>query len=1173
MGNTNKIYSLVRAMLISAAFGHSPDQLRIAVVTTQERARDWEWIKWLPHAQNPARETPSGLGTQLYTSFEDYIDDQNLILTAPPLQDQENTHTLTVVDMPGHDTYSPRLNKNYTYIVAASDTDTIATNPSNNYTVDNDGIIILPKSSIEVSCDQLSLKGAENIARKFAPYTTMALSMAAGDIALPTNDPVGTVHKKLTWFDALDIGDIDTFNPTPRWQDNMYTGNFVVPLGYRWQSDHYDEGDVVTLDLGEPGAGGNGPHGNGGGQSGMGKSIFLQILVSGLMARYSPRCVAFILMDFKGGSTFQGFDRMPHTVASISNLEGEVDMVDRAFSVIQGLIAKRMEMFDQLQVKDILDYRKKKKKGKLPPEYDDEPDYFIVADEYTEFIHAHPEFKELFASVGRVGRSLGIHMLPFTQKMDTMLLGDLAEQLAFGISLKVPDTASSRAVVHSDIAVQLESSGEAILYLDSNHQTTRFKSFYGEAPYIPKKQKEETESVEVETREAMDVSNVQPFHAIESGEGEVSLFAQHEQEIEEDEASLDLEDVDTDELPSMLRVLVDRVSKFDDVKAPQLWTPPLKIPFTYHDLGIGAAQDTKYLQAPVGYLDDPYNHRRFPYMLRLAGPSSSVMVVGGPSSGKTSALQSIVSSLCLAYSPKDVQFILMDYTGKGDLGRVDSYPHVIGSGRGTNEDQVVRFFGELERIQSIRTKRMGEWDSQGFNDYLKQRGERNAKGDPYGRIVVVADGLSILDADEKETMPEHPYLPRYTNWLRNGESVGIHVVGSLETVPAKWSSGVSFNALALPGASTDELKMHNVWRSKGSDVARELAEKTTRQPISQPGRFVVPDGLYGRFRFPIEVPYEPASFDKNGEPVYEATDKYNGNVQELGDKVDAAVPRGEKPHKLKLPDRDIDFGSFIQSYMPFAVKDSKNIRVPVGQAVKDLSFVEVPQGRNVAVFGKTKSGRTTVLRTLVSSIVAQTEGWDADRRPRFVIMDSSGGAWWAEKDVLREKGMLLKNGYVSTAGEASRIVDVLSREMKRRVPKQEQLDELTLAELRERTWYDRPDIYVIVDGMRRFEGDFANPILSKMKDTLNEVGRGDLGVTFYFADSDTEGTSMTTNSNNLYSALNSVSGVDVCVLSSEPKNRIANVATRNFVAGRGSWKSADGGVRVVQVAHAQPYGE
>src|SRR6266542_5319649 len=45
---------LARAVLAQLATFHAPDDLRVATCTAPDRAPDWDWVKWLPHAQHPS---------------------------------------------------------------------------------------------------------------------------------------------------------------------------------------------------------------------------------------------------------------------------------------------------------------------------------------------------------------------------------------------------------------------------------------------------------------------------------------------------------------------------------------------------------------------------------------------------------------------------------------------------------------------------------------------------------------------------------------------------------------------------------------------------------------------------------------------------------------------------------------------------------------------------------------------------------------------------------------------------------------------------------------------------------------------------------------------------------------------------------------------------------------
>src|SRR3978361_2461649 len=45
------------------------------------------------------------------------------------------------------------------------------------------------------------------------------------------------------------------------------------------------------------------------------------------------------------------------------------------------------------------------------------PSLFIVVDEFSELLSAKPDFIDLFVMIGRLGRSLGVHLLPAAQRL------------------------------------------------------------------------------------------------------------------------------------------------------------------------------------------------------------------------------------------------------------------------------------------------------------------------------------------------------------------------------------------------------------------------------------------------------------------------------------------------------------------------------------------------------------------------------------------------------------------------------------------------------------------------------------------------------------------------------------------------------------------------------------
>ena len=70
-GEADHARSLARAMLCSAAAFHSPDDLVVAVLASDETLPQWEWLKWLPHAHSTEDSDALGPSRMVTTSLDD----------------------------------------------------------------------------------------------------------------------------------------------------------------------------------------------------------------------------------------------------------------------------------------------------------------------------------------------------------------------------------------------------------------------------------------------------------------------------------------------------------------------------------------------------------------------------------------------------------------------------------------------------------------------------------------------------------------------------------------------------------------------------------------------------------------------------------------------------------------------------------------------------------------------------------------------------------------------------------------------------------------------------------------------------------------------------------------------------------------------------------------------
>src|SRR6185436_5525517 len=170
------------------------------------------------------------------------------------------------------------------------------------------------------------------------------------------------------------------------------------------------------LDLKESAQDGMGPHGLLIGATGSGKSELLRTLVLGLAATHPSDVLNMVLIDFKGGATFATLDRLPHTSAMITNLAAELPLVDRMTDALNGELVRRQEVLRRAgNFASVREYDRARAAGAdLAPV----PSLLIVCDEFTELLTAKPDFIELFVQIGRVGRSLGVHLLLASQRLE-----------------------------------------------------------------------------------------------------------------------------------------------------------------------------------------------------------------------------------------------------------------------------------------------------------------------------------------------------------------------------------------------------------------------------------------------------------------------------------------------------------------------------------------------------------------------------------------------------------------------------------------------------------------------------------------------------------------------------------------------------------------------------------
>ena len=539
-----------------------------------------------------------------------------------------------------------------------------------------------------------------------------------------------------------------------------------------------------------------GPHGVLVGATGSGKSELLRSLVAGLAATHGPEQLAFVLVDYKGGAAFADLSRLPHVAGLITNLQRDLSLVDRMHAALIGEQERRQTMLREAgNLDDIVSYQARRDADpSMPPM----PDLLVIVDEFAELLAARPEFIDLFVGLGRVGRSLGIHLLLSSQRLDEGRLRGLESHLRYRLCLRTYSAVESKLVIGTPDAYLLPSlPGLGYLKVDTE-KYVQFRAALASGPHVGT-------TVQVEAPA--------PVRVFEAGARDRPAAPAPEQPSASG--------------PTELQVLVDRLTG-DRPPVHQVWVAPLAEAEPL-DAVLGDApwwhggERAEGLRAVVGRLDRPAEQRTEPFVLDLAGSGGHVAVVGSPRTGKSTLLRTLAAALIWRHTPAQVQIYGIDLGG-GLLGALGGAPHVGGIAGKLDKEAVTRV------VRQLRTE--VEDREQAFREAGQESMAAARSAGAFPDVFLLIDGWEAFKR-------EFEGLDREVEELAaTGLSFGVHVVVAAN----RWAE---IRPALLDNLGTRlELRLHDAIDSL---VSRKAAESL---PAETPGRGLTMDGLHFQAALP-----------------------------------------------------------------------------------------------------------------------------------------------------------------------------------------------------------------------------------------------------------------------------------------------------------------------------------
>ena len=1028
-GDREATRALVRSMIVQLCTFHGPDQLQVAIVCGPDTAPKWEWANWLPHSQHP--DAHDGVGSQrmVYGS----ILELNAALGAQMLMRNKYSRSAPpqagvaqiVVVVDGGLLDSDRESD----ILSSGGVDSVTVLDLSNYcsrlaatrglqlVIENGEIGARSGSGVEnfATADQISANQAQMVARRLAPYRAPS----------QRSDDKSDDGKAISgWSQLLGLGDVGAFNPEHAWRPRYGRDRLRVAFGLA------ADGTPVELDLKEAAENGMGPHGLCIGATGSGKSEFLRTLVLGLLATHSPEQLNLVLVDFKGGATFLGLDSAPHVAAVITNLAEELAMVDRMRDALAGEMNRRQELLRSAgNFANVADYEKARAAG---ADLDPLPALFIVVDEFSELLSQQPEFADLFVAIGRLGRSVHMHLLLASQRLDEGKLRGLDSHLSYRIGLKTFSANESRTVLGVPDAYHLPGTPGAGYLKSDASEIQRFQGSYVSGPYVGGGSRDVTviDDDRVDVRARAFTARPVALDPIRSPRTPVQLAP---------------EPADDAEGPTILQTLVDRIQG-RGLAAHEVWLPPLDEATTLDQLIprsvlIEPTPQMASLRAPIAIVDRPYDQRRDAMVIDLSGAKGNAAIVGGPQSGKSTALRTLIMSMALTHSAQQVQFYCIDFGG-GTLTGIAGLPHVGSVVSRLDPDGVRRTVAEMTTIVRMREDRFRQLGVESMAEFRKLRASdprsspaaAGVADDPFGDAFLIIDGFGSI-RQEFESLEQD-----ITNLATQGLSYGVHVIIGA----SRW--GEVRPALKDQLGTRLELRL-------GDPADSELGRRTAvLVPEGRPGRGMTKDGLHLLIGLPrVDSVSDPSDL---GVGVAEAVAAIS------------AASRGRPAPRVRMLPERLDRDEMLRAAGNWPSRldpAQKNLLIPIGLdeaelAPTYLNFAEQP---HFLVFGDSECGKTTLLRGICEGIMAS----NTPQQAKIIL-----GDYRRTMLGVVETGHLA--GYAPAAPLLTTMMNDLASILQQRMPG----PDVTQQQLRDRSWWTGPDIYVIIDDYDLVATSSGNPV-------------------------------------------------------------------------------------------------
>ncbi len=415
------------------------------------------------------------------------------------------------------------------------------------------------------------------------------------------------------------------------------------------------------------------------------------------------------------------------------------------------------------------------------------------------------------------------------------------------------------------------------------------------------------------------------------------------------------------------------------------------------------------LTIPLGIIDRPFDQLRDLLTVDLSGAGGHIAIAGGPQSGKSTMVRTIITALALTHTPREVQFYCLDFGG-GTLAGLAGLPHVSGVAARLDAERVGRTIAEVTTLLAERERFFLDNGIDSMATFRRRLAAGEFPEHRHGDVFLVIDGWSTVRQDFDR------HIQTFGAIAARGLNYGIHLI----VTTARWVEVTS--AIRDQAATHLELRM-------GDPMDSEIDNRRAATVPRLPGRGLTRDA---------KLHYLTALPRIDG---VESADDLSDGVAGLVAAVRESWQGPPAPQVRMLPTR------LKLSELPAPKGDFK---MPIGLEEERLSTVwhDFSETPHMIVVGDTESGKTNMLRMTAKAIMDRYTPAEA----RIMVVDYRRALVEAIPDAYRLGHAVSMDALKELIGGAARAVTA-------RVPG----PEITPARMRTCDWWDGPRLFILVD--------------------------------------------------------------------------------------------------------------